>query len=362
VPARDLPERPEIRTDQLEERQAGAFWRRHVDTGAGAFVLGAIALLVYFWLTPRGPDRGVLEILTAASIAFWIFVFAPIGRRLVGTKWRRAFFMTWSLSTLAVLAIGAGLDGGSRSPLGVLLVLPVLYAALVYPPTDVAVMALLAELAYVLLVVTEPSNGASRSLVTGVMLALAGGISWMAAVNRFVRERARAKLSARLREMATHDGLTGCLSYRAFRDALEAEAVRAKRYLRPFSLIIADLDSFKSINDTYGHDVGDQIVRGVVRAFRTGARAPDLVGRIGGDEFAILLPETTSVRVEQVARRLQMHVRESKMPVPVTVSYGTATWFGSGDDLEDVIRRADQALYAAKHAGRDQLFVWESLG
>lgn len=87
-----------------------------------------------------------------------------------------------------------------------------------------------------------------------------------------------------------------------------------------------------------------------------------MVGRIGGDEFAILLPETTSVRVEQVARRLQAHVRQSSLPVPVTVSYGTATWFGPGDDLDDVIRRADQALYAAKHAGRDQLITWENLG
>ncbi|MGH9029651.1 MAG: GGDEF domain-containing protein [Acidimicrobiales bacterium] len=341
---------------------ADAFWKRHVDMGVGSFVLGAVALLVYFLRTPHGAHRGALEVLGITSIACWIFVFAPVGRWAVTTRWRRSFFRVWSLSTLVVVVVAVALDGGSKSPLGVLLVLPVLFAALVYPPFEVGMMALLSETAFVVIVVSEPGPGASRSLVTGVMLALAGVISLMASVNRYVQERSTGRLQTRLHELATHDGLTGCLSYRAFREALSAEAARARRYLRPFSVVLADLDSFKSINDTYGHDVGDVIVRGVARAFRTGARAPDVVGRIGGDEFAILLPETSSVRAEQVARRLQQHVRNTSFPVAVTVSYGSATWFGPGDDLEEVIRRADQALYAAKHAGRDRLLLWESLG
>jgi diguanylate cyclase (GGDEF)-like protein len=350
------------RSARISERHADAFWKRHVDMGVGSFLVGGFSLLVYFWLTPGGAHRGMLEVLTAASMAWWILFFAPFGRWAVNTHWRQGFLLAWSLLTLAVIATGVALDGGSKSPLGVLLVLPVLFAALVYPPFGVGLIAALSELAYVLVVVTGPAPGASRSLVTGVMLAMAGGISVMASVNRYVQERARAKLADRLHELATHDGLTGCLSYRAFREALVAESARARRYLRPFSLILADLDSFKSVNDTYGHDVGDAIVRGVAEAFREGARAPDVVGRIGGDEFAILLPEMTSVRAEQVARRLQLHVRNRKLPVAVTVSYGSATWFGPGDDLEDVIRRADRALYAAKDAGRDTLLMWEKLG
>jgi diguanylate cyclase (GGDEF)-like protein len=356
------PDVPNPGRNRVAGRHPHAFWRRHVDMGIGSFVLGGLALLGYFLLTPRGPNRGALEVLAVSCTAFWLFVFAPVGRWAVATPWRRRFFMTWSLATLAVLAVAVGLDGGSRSPLGVLLVLPVLFAALVYPPLDVAVMALSSVVVYVLLVVTQPAPGASRSLVTGTMLVLAGGISVMASVNRYVDERARARLSSRLHQMATRDGLTGCLSYRAFREALTAEAARARRYRRPFSLILADLDSFKAINDTYGHDVGDVVVSGVARAFREGARVPDRVGRIGGDEFAILLPETSSVRAEQVARRLQAHVRNCKLPVAVTVSYGTSTWFGPGDDLEAVIRRADRALYAAKHAGRDRVASWDQVG
>jgi diguanylate cyclase (GGDEF)-like protein len=266
----------------------------------------------------------------------------------------------WSLATLSVIASGVGLDGGSSSPLGVLLVIPVLFGALVYPPLDVGLLAFSAEIAFVLLVVLEPSPGASRSLVTGAMLALAGGISVMASINRYVQEKSAKRLAARLHELATRDGLSGCLSYLAFRRALDLEVARSRRYERSFSLVMADLDNFKGINDTYGHDVGDVVLRGVADAFRSGARAADIVGRVGGDEFAVLLPETDSVGAEEIARRLQHHVRLSNLPVTVTVSYGTASWSGRDDDLEDVIRRADRALYAAKHAGRDRLAVWEN--
>jgi len=352
-------------TEDMEDgpgtgRHADAFWRRHVDMGVGSFEIGGLALLVYFLLTPHGPHRGPLEIITGSMMACWLLVFAPLGRWVVRTKARRVYLFSWSVATLAAVAVSVGLDGGSRSPLAVMLVLPVLFGALVYPPLDVGVLALLAEILFISLVVGEPSQGAARSLVIGAMLALTGGISMMAAINRLVQERARDRLARRLHAQATRDGLTGCFSYLAFREALNTEALRARRYRRPFSLVIADLDSFKEINDSYGHDVGDAVLRAVATAFRSGARAPDVVGRIGGDEFAVLLPETDAAHAEQVARRLQVHARSCDLPVEATVSYGTATWYGPEDDLEDVFRRADQALYAAKHAGRDRLAVWEN--
>lgn len=349
-----------IRERPAAGRHADAFWRRHVDMGVGSFEIGALALLLYLLLTPKGPHRAILEVMAGALMLFWLVVFGSLGRHTVRSRFRRAFFFVWSVATLAAIAVSIALDGGSKSPLGVMLVLPVLFGALVYPPIDVAALAVLAEGIFVLMVAVEPAPGASRSLVTGVMLALAGGISVMASINRHVQERESARLASRLHELAMHDGLTGCVSYLAFRQALEVEAARALRYQRPFSLIIADLDSFKSINDTYGHDVGDAVLRGVAQAFRSGARAPDVVSRIGGDEFAVLLPETDSPRAEHVAQRLQRQVRTSELPVATTVSYGTATWFGPRDELEEVFRRADQALYAAKHAGRDRIGVWEN--
>lgn len=345
-------------SDSLQQTEA--FWRRHVDMGVGSFELGAVALLVYLLLTPRGPHRADLEVITGAAMVLWITVFAPFGRWVISTRFRRPFLSAWSLATLAVIATAVGLDGGARSPLGVMLVLPVLFAALVYPPFDVAVLAALAVVSFSVLVLLQPSQGASRSLVTGAMLALAGGISVMASINRFVQERSARRLAERLHYLATRDGLSGCLSYLAFRRALDLEVARCRRYGRRFSLVMADLDNFKTVNDTYGHDIGDRVLRQVAEALRAGARSADVVGRVGGDEFAVLAPETGPVGAEEVARRLQDQVRASSLPVEVTVSYGTATWIGKTDDLESVVRRADRALYAAKHGGRDRLVVWEN--
>jgi diguanylate cyclase (GGDEF)-like protein len=182
----------------------------------------------------------------------------------------------------------------------------------------------------------------------------------MAAINRNAQNQDRQGLMARLHKLATHDGLTGCLTYQAFQDALEVETARARRHGRAFSVVMMDLDSFKSINDTYGHDVGDATLRGVVQALVDGARTTDAVGRLGGDELAVLLPETDPDQAQLAAERLQAHARAAQTPVEVTVSFGVATWSNRFESAAEVIRHADQALYAAKRAGRNRLVVWEA--
>lgn len=196
--------------------------------------------------------------------------------------------------------------------------------------------------------------------MTGVSLGLVGGIAVMAAINRNAHDRNRRQLTARLHKLATRDGLTGCLTYQAFQDALTAEAARTRRHGRPFSVVMVDLDSFKHINDAHGHDVGDATLRGVVQALLAAARTTDVVGRLGGDELAVLLPETNAAQAPLVAARFQWHARSAQTPVDVTVSFGTATWSDQFDSPAEVIRHADQALYAAKRAGRDRLVVWEA--
>ncbi len=196
-------------------------------------------------------------------------------------------------------------------------------------------------------------------MVTGVLLGLTGTISVIAAVNRETKDEARRRLARRLRELATHDDLTGCLRYHAFGEALEIESSRARRYGPVFSVVMADIDSFKEINDANGHQVGDATLRAVALALAEGGRGADVIGRIGGDEFAILLPETDAHEVLRVAHRLQQAVRVVRTPVPVTVSYGVSSWCGPNDGAADVIRRADRALYSAKEAGRDRLVAWE---
>jgi len=337
-----------------------ALWRRHLFMGIGSFTLGALLLLGYLLLTPHGPHRGLLMAIDAGGVACWLGVFAPVGSRVLQTKWRVPFFCLWSVTTLGLIAAAAGLDGGAESPITGMLVLPVLFAALVYPLPTVVALAVVAEVFYSIIAATGVVVSTSRVAMTGVALGLAGGIAVMAAINRSAQDRDRRRLTARLHKLATRDGLTGCLTYQAFQDALEAEAARARRHRRPFSVVMVDLDSFKDINDAHGHDVGDATLRGVVQALLAAARTTDVVGRLGGDELAVLLPETDAAQAPLVAERFQWHARSAKTPVAVTVSFGTATWSDDFESPAEVIRHADQALYSAKNAGRDRLVVWEA--
>jgi diguanylate cyclase (GGDEF)-like protein len=116
-----------------------------------------------------------------------------------------------------------------------------------------------------------------------------------------------------------------------------------------------DLDNFKSINDTHGHATGDQVLIAAVRAMRTHLRAEDQLGRLGGEEFLVLLPDTHDGAASAAAQKLREEVAGSPAPVPVTCSVGVATWHGESPEM--LLRRADEALYAAKDAGRDRVIA-----
>ena len=205
---------------------------------------------------------------------------------------------------------------------------------------------------------TGQSGDSARALASAVMIGVAGGISAMAAMNREIGEEERRALTERLHRLATYDGLTGCLNYQSFQATLINEVERTERYRRPLSVVIADLDGFKAINDRYGHAAGDSALMSIASALRAGVRSADLVGRIGGDEFAILLPETLTTDARQLVERLQMAVGSVATPEQLTLSFGLSTWHGPDDSPSELLRRADTALYQAKQHGRDCLMVW----
>lgn len=162
-----------------------------------------------------------------------------------------------------------------------------------------------------------------------------------------------------LRHEAATDVLTGASSRRAFKDEVAKQLSMAKRHSIPLSCIAFDIDHFKRVNDTYGHAAGDQVLAGVTGAIRSALRQNDSIGRVGGEEFAILLPQTelaTAVNVAEKLRRLVKDLRfpGSNPPIAVAASFGVAT-LGPSDDIETFLNRADQALYQAKRTGRDRV-------
>lgn len=163
----------------------------------------------------------------------------------------------------------------------------------------------------------------------------------------------------RLFHLAVEDGLTKLFVVRHFKEILEQEMAKAKRYNRPLSLILSDIDHFKRVNDTYGHLSGDFILREVANIFKTSCRETDVAGRYGGEEFIILLPETKVEGAIEFAERLRkllesLTLEYDNVKFNITVSFGVAE-FKNDATGSDLIKRADEALYVAKETGRNKV-------
>jgi diguanylate cyclase (GGDEF)-like protein len=162
-----------------------------------------------------------------------------------------------------------------------------------------------------------------------------------------------ARLLERMAHQASHDSLTGLLGHRAFHEELKAR-LRGSTATGVFTLATIDIDDFKLVNDLHGHPVGDQALRQVADALRDSVREQDLVFRVGGEEFAVLLPGLTAQDALPVAERLRAAVGRKTFAPPLHVSIGLASWPYDGADGVSLVDRADAALYAAKGAGKDR--------
>jgi len=170
----------------------------------------------------------------------------------------------------------------------------------------------------------------------------------------------RRQLEARLREMATTDGLTGALNRSGFLALAQAELDREPSPGRGLALMMLDVDHFKSINDRYGHAGGDLALKHLVTLLGGRTRRTDLLGRLGGEEFAILLPEIIPDEAERMAQRLVTHVAEhpvafESQSIQMTVSIGLTVVTGPDRSIEHILARADDALYRAKRGGRNRV-------
>jgi len=163
--------------------------------------------------------------------------------------------------------------------------------------------------------------------------------------------------------LARTDALTGLANRRTLHEALQREIARAERLSESLSVIIADLDHFKSINDRYGHINGDSVLMNAAAVFASQSRAYDLAARYGGEEFILLLPGTSTKEAVVIAERIRKGVEGLQVPecpARLTLSLGVASW-RTGEAPEQFVSRADVALYSAKGAGRNRVEVAEEV-
>lgn len=171
------------------------------------------------------------------------------------------------------------------------------------------------------------------------------------------------KLFEKIQHQATTDGLTGLVDHKTFYEILEKELWRSRRYGGQISLIMIDIDNLKKINDDYGHRVGDKVIKEISKRIKECIRQIDIAARYGGDEFAVILLNTSLIDASIVAKRMVDAVAKTptawnKEQIPLSISVGLGQ-YDAGASPEDITSRSDQALYAAKQAGKNTVRIFE---
>jgi diguanylate cyclase (GGDEF)-like protein len=306
----------------------------------GAGVRLTLATCIAGWLyvatTWDQPSRKLIaSLFGVGAVVALLFVLIP-HERVVRSRWREPFFVLWSITTIALTTVVVAADGGSTSPLALLFFVPVVFAALSYPLVSVVVIGALDYVAYVAVGVAGQQPDPQYVGFFAFSLACVAVLCGWHARNQ---DRRRAALS----RVSRADALTGCLNRRGFEERFDSELSRASRTGLPLGLIMLDLDHFKEINDTRGHAAGDEVLRWAVEVMNDVVRPMDIVGRIGGDEFAVAVPGAGPDDSAAVARRLRTALAEQ-----APTSIGVACFPTDGADLEELQHSADLELYAGK--------------
>jgi diguanylate cyclase (GGDEF)-like protein/putative nucleotidyltransferase with HDIG domain len=297
---------------------------------------------VYIALTWERPNRVEILGLFGAGLLGGLIVSRLPRERIVRGRFREAFFLGWSLMDLVLIVLATWADGGTGSPVALIFFIPVVFAAMSYPLVSVVAVAGLSVASYLMLAVTEGGASWGYQALFAVMLACTGAMSAWQARNHDHQRTA-------LMEVSRADPLTGCLNRRGFEERAVAEIAAATRRAGEGAVIVLDIDHFKPVNDRYGHAVGDELLRWVVQTVKVAVRANDSIGRIGGDEFAVLFADISPADAVESGVRLSEALSER-----APCSLGLATFPMDGTDLEELMRLADIRLYASRHGRVDR--------
>ncbi len=304
---------------------------------------------IYIILTWERPHRSVIAVLFGAGLLAAAVVSQLPRARIVRSAYREAFFFGWSLLDLGLIVAATIADGGTGSPLALIFFIPVVFAAMSYPLSSVAAVAGLSVSAYLSLAVTTGGASWGYQALFVVMLACTGAMSAWQARNHGRQHKA-------LMEVSRADPLTGCLNRRGFEERAVAEISAATRRAHQGAVLILDVDHFKEVNDRYGHGAGDELLRWVVRTLRSTIRPNDAIGRIGGDEFAVLFADIEPAQALETAARMNTALSRR-----APCSIGVASFPMDGVALEELMREADGRLYASRHGRPDRTSANERL-
>jgi diguanylate cyclase (GGDEF)-like protein len=319
--------------------------------GAMFMTAGLLVLFMLLLGVDHSFDVPVITALGSGAVALGLIVITA-ARRLPASGMLPVLLLAVALVSASVVA-----SGEADTPFAMLYVWIGVEGWYLLRPrgaSALTAMTVLASAATMTFVANEHDNNATWwVMVAGTTVAVAA----LAAVLRLRAERLVVVLS----EAATHDPLTGVLNRRGFEERAATEIGRARRSQASVAFVAADLDHFKALNDRFGHPCGDEALAGFAELCRANSRSHDLVARVGGEEFALLLPETGEARAVAIAERIRqaMH-RQLSSPdgVPVTASFGVATYPSQGTEIETLRRNADRALYDAKLRGRDRTVAY----
>ncbi len=323
------------------------YWRRHVLIGVWITEVAAATAGIYaaFSHSAVSHHRPVMFALVAVTLVATPFLMALPLEAIVSHSRGALFFYAWSIVDTVVITIAARLDGGGASPLTTLLFLTLAYMALAYPPSGVVVVGAVMALDYLLVI--SPPNITLSAGVVAIVMACFSAICALASANSWEAHDAQQLLLRTEQLVAATDPLTGVLNRRAFFERLRTTL--ALREGDDLMVCLIDLDRFKAVNDTSGHAAGDAVLIAVAQALGGALRETDTVARLGGDEFAVLAASSSGVpSSSHVAERLREAVNALGSGVTASIGAVVPT---SGEALEDVLHRADMAMYKAKSVG-----------